>query len=168
MTSDRDDSKVDNVFQNRGETSAIVIALIIGVFSILVLYREVPRFSLAWFALSIVYWSIFAVGIQLILSWMIQILLANHLLRKNHADLEKEVEKIVIKNKLLEKVYWAMLRDTDDKRMSRNVYFYVGISIFSAILLWVTIAIEPFCIDRFITAPNEVLCYIDTYGNRGH
>lgn len=138
-------SPIDVVTHESNQNSAIFIALAFGIFSVLILFSEVAKFSLGWFVLTAIYWFIFAFGIRSIVLWALNALILNHYRSQVVSDMDKDLNDAIQHNFFLRNLYNSMWKDNDLSKS--NAVIWVGIigCIILGVLLWYVIAMNDVC-----------------------
>lgn len=148
MTFDDKKFPLDFIAHDRNENAAVVIALAVGIFSVLVLYGGVDKFSFAWFVLTATYWIIFAFGVRSIILWSLNALFMTYYRARLAKEIEKDLYDLLQKNPFLKRAYNSMWKD--DNLTKSNVVIWAGIisSIVLGAVLWYVIAVDHICIEN--------------------
>lgn len=144
MTADDEKDKhpfTDIFASDRNNGVQIFIALVIGVFSVLIIFLEedVKPFSTLWFVLTATYWGLVAVGIVAYLNWLVFILITDNLSRRYNEENDKKIEK-AIDNTFLKKWHDRMIRDPNHKRLRWQLWAWLILMIVISGALWLTVS----------------------------
>ena len=158
MASDDSNGKspIEFISHERSESASVFIALAVGIFSILILYGEVDRYSPAWIVLTITYWFMFVFGMNAALSWALNALIMSHYRAKNIDNLDVELKELIRKNLLLRRLSNNLRKDRDISK--DNIIIWVGVigCIIIGMGLWFVMAYNFTCFVSWEQFSNNI------------
>jgi hypothetical protein len=126
----------------RGENAAWLVALAIGMFTILTLYEHAKMGSLFWWGLTLSYWTTFIAGAYSFLNWGFTTLVVDTLHRCLNPTLHDDMGTITTQNKLIHILYKAIWERFEARTLKTVIWSFLIVGIILSLWLWLVIAFK--------------------------
>ncbi|AIC15673.1 hypothetical protein [Nitrososphaera viennensis] len=130
-------SVLDYLLHHSTASSSILVALAVGIFTILTLFTQVAIGSFAWIVLSITYVFTCIAGILIFRNWAVAEILLRHFSQENTGDTEVNLHAIVGESKIRKMFFFEPFANKDTFYLAALI-----VIVFLAIIIWAAFAFQ--------------------------